>query len=177
MPVTREQKENLVSTYQQGLAKAPHVFLIDFAGISVPEATDLRSRLRATGSSYVVVKNRLARLAIQGEALDELREEFQGPVAVAYSADDPVSLAKALTEFAEQVPALELKAGLVEGQRVAKEEIAEIASLPSREALIAKLLFLMQSPVVRFVRSLADIQRQFVSVVDQVRQQKEQAES
>lgn len=177
MPLNREQKEALVSSYQEGLAKAPHVFLMDYTGISVPEVTDLRNRLRETGSSYVVIKNRLARLAIKGEALDELSDVLQGPVAAAYSDSDVVSLAKALTEFAKEVPALELKAGLVEGQRVDAEDIQQIASLPSREELMAKLLYLMQSPVERFVRSLADVTRQFVSVVDQVRAAKDSEDS
>jgi large subunit ribosomal protein L10 len=177
MPLTREQKETLVSSYQDGLAKAPNVFLMDYTGISVPEVTDLRNRLRETGGSYVVIKNRLARLAIKGEALDELSDVLEGPVAVAYSESDVVSLAKALTEFAKEVPALELKAGLVEGQRVDAEEIKQIASMPSREELIAKLLFLMQSPVERFVRSMADVTRQFVSVLDQVRAAKDSEDS
>ena len=173
MPLNRSQKEALVTSYQEGLAKAPHVFLMDYAGITVPEVTDLRNRLRAGGGSYAVVKNRLARLAIKGEALEELTDEFNGPVAAAYSSDDAVSLAKTLTDFAKEVPALEFKAGLVEGQRVDAEQIREIASLPSREELLAKLLYLLQSPIVRFVRSLADVQRQFVSVVDQIRAAKE----
>lgn len=173
MPLSRAQKEELVSNYQEGLAKAPHVFLMDYAGITVPQVTDLRNRLRETGSSYAVIKNRLARLAIKGVALEELTEEFQGPVAAAYAEEDAVALAKALTDFAKEVPALELKVGLVDGQRVDAEQIKEIASLPSREELVAKLLYLLQSPVVRFVRSLADIQRQFVSVVDQIRAAKE----
>ncbi len=98
-------------------------------------------------------------------------------MSAAYSDDDAVALAKALTEFAKEVPALELKVGLVEGQRVDAEQIKEIASLPSREALLAKLLYLLQSPVVRFVRSLADIQRQFVSVVDQIRAARDSEQS
>ncbi len=177
MPLTRAKKEALVSSYQEGLAKAPHVFLMDYTGISVPEVTDLRNRLRQTGGSYAVIKNRLARLAIKGAALEELADAFEGPVAAAYSQDDAVALAKALTEFAKEVPALQLKVGLVEGRRVDAEQISEIASLPSREALMAKLLYLLQSPVERFVRSLADIQRQFVSVVDQIRAAKESEKS
>lgn len=173
MPLTREQKEALVSSYQEGLAKAPHVFLMHYDGISVPEVTDLRNRLREADGSYQVVKNRLARLAIKGQALEELADEFQGPVAAAFSETDAASLAKALTEFAKEVPALELRAGLVEGQRVGADEIQQIASLPSREELVSKLLYLLQSPIERFARSLSDIQRQFVSVVDQVRAAKD----
>lgn len=174
MPLTREAKEKLVASYEDGMAKAPHVFLVDYKGISVPQVTDLRSRLRESDSRYVVVKNRLALRAIEGAALDGLRELFTGPVAAAYSETDPVALAKALTEFAKVVPALELKGGLVEGQQVDAAQIEEIASLPSREALLAKLVFLLQSPVVRFARSLAEIQRQFVAVLDQVRMKKEE---
>ncbi len=177
MPLSRSQKEEVVSSYQEGLAKAPHVFLVDYAGITVPEVTDLRNRLRETGGSYAVIKNRLARLAIQGEALEALADAFEGPVAAAYSEDDAVALAKALTDFAKEVPALELKVGLVEGQRVDAEQIKQIASLPGRDELVAKLLYLLQSPVVRFVRSLADIQSQFVSVVDQIRTAKESENS
>ncbi len=177
MPFTRQKKEALVSSYQEGLAKAPHVFLVNYSGITVPEVTELRNRLRDTGSSYAVIKNRLVRLAIKGEALEALADVFEGPIAAAYSRQDAVVLAKTLTDFAKEVPALELKAGLVEGQRVDAEQIVEIASLPSREALVAKLLYLLQSPVTRFVRSLADIQRQFVSVVDQIRAAKESEKS
>jgi large subunit ribosomal protein L10 len=84
-------------------------------------------------------------------------------------------VAKALTDFAKDVPAIQLKAGLVEGRPVPAEQIKEIAQLASREALIAKLLFLLQSPVTRFVRVLAALPRSFVVVLDQVRQQREQA--
>lgn len=174
MPLSRQQKEDLVSSYREGVAKAPHVFLIRYTGITVPQITDLRSRLRDNGGSYVVLKNRLAKLAIRGAALEELEEELEGPVAAAYGDSDVVTLAKTLTDFAKEVPALELKSGLVEGQRVASEQIQEIASLPSREELLAKLLYLLQSPVERFVRSLADIERQFVSVLDQVRISREE---
>lgn len=173
MPLTRQQKADLIESYESGLAKAPHVFLVDFKGVSVPEATELRSRLRAAGSHYLVVKNRLALLAIKGEALEQLAGYFEGPVAAAFCESDPVSLAKALTEFAKEVPALELKAGLVEGQPVVGEEIREIASLPGREELIAKLLFLLQSPIVRFARSLSEIRRQFVVVLGEIAKGKE----
>ena len=173
MPLSRQQKEQLLESYQEGLAKAPHVFLVSYSGITVPQVTDLRERLRESGDSYVVLKNRLAKLAIRGAALEQLVGDLEGPVAAAYGDSDMVTLAKTLTDFAKEVPAFELKSGLVEGQRVASEQIREIASLPSREELLTKLVYLLQSPVVRFVRSLADIQRQFVAVLDQVRIAKE----
>ena len=173
MPLTREQKKSLAETYEGALAQAPHVFLVDFSGVSVPQATDLRNRLREAGGRYVVVKNRIALRAIEGQALDGLRDQFQGPTAAAFGDGDAVSIAKALTEFAKEVPALEFKGGLVNGQAVEAADIQEIATLPSREELIAKLLFLMQSPVSRLVRTLAEMPRRFVVVMDQIRQAKE----
>ncbi len=177
MALTREQKESLVDIYKNELAQAPNVFLLDFEGLSVPQATELRDKVREVGGSYVVVKNRLARRAIEGAALGGLEEHFQGPTAAAFGGEDAVSIAKALTEFAKEVPAVSFKAGLVDGQAVAAEDIKEIASLPSREELIAKLLFLLQSPVTRFVRTLAEMPRRAVSVLDQIRQAKESAGS
>lgn len=173
MALSREKKEELVESYTKGLAKAPHVFLMGFEGISVPDVTELRNQVRESGGTYVVVKNRLAMRAIEGASLEGLREHFQGTTAAAFGSDDAVSIAKAVTEFAKKSPAIKLKGGLLDGQEVAAGDIEEIASLPSREELIAKLLFLMQSPVARFVRTLGELQRQFVVVVDQIRQQKE----
>lgn len=174
MPLSRTEKHDLVETYEQGLAEAPHVFLLGYKGISVPQVTELRSKIREAGAHYVVVKNRLAKLAINGKPLGVLEEDFQGPTAVAYSNDDPVVLAKTLTDFAKTVPTIQLKGGLLNGQQVAAEQIKDIANLPSRDELIAKLLFLLQSPVSRFVRALAAIQRDFVVVLDQVAKKKEQ---
>ncbi|MGB5478606.1 MAG: 50S ribosomal protein L10, partial [Thermoanaerobaculia bacterium] len=94
MPLSRQQKEQLVEGYQEGMAAAPHVFLISYTGISVPQVTELRRRIREVGATYVVVKNRLVLRAIDGKALDELKGEFEGPTAVAFSHVDPVSLAQ-----------------------------------------------------------------------------------
>lgn len=175
MPLTRQQKENLVQEYSEGLAKAPHVFLVDYKGVTVTQVSELRNKVREVGGQYEVVKNRLVLRAIGGEALAELSDQFQGPTAVAYCGDDPVGLAKAVTDFAKDVPAIELKGGLVEGQSVAAEDVKEIAQLPSREALLSKLVFLLQSPITSFVRTLAALPREFVVVLEQVRQKKESA--
>ena len=175
MPLTRHEKEKLVESYREGLAKAPHVFLLDYKGVTVTQVSELRNRIREMGGSYEVVKNRLVLRALDGAALEQLKEQFKGPVAVAFSGDDPVGLAKALTEFAKDVPAIELKAGLVEGQTVEAAEVKQIAQLPSREELLTKLVFLLQSPIASFARTLAALPREFVVVVDQIRQQKESA--
>jgi large subunit ribosomal protein L10 len=164
----------MLSEYGQGLATAPHAFLLGYQGITVPQVTELRNRVRQSGGEYIVVKNTLALRAIDGQALSALKEHFVGPTAVVWSAADPVAVAKALTDFAKDVPVLKFKAGLVEGRPVPAEQIKDIAQLPSREELIAKLLYLMQSPITRLARVLAAVPQQFVAVLDQVRKQKEE---
>jgi large subunit ribosomal protein L10 len=172
MPLTRNDKEQLVQEYTAGLAEAPHAFLLGYKGITVPQVTELRNKVRESGGQYVVVKNTLALRAIDGEALAQLKEHFTGPTAVAYG-KDPVALAKALTDFAKDVPVLQFKAGLVEGRAIAADQIKDIASLPSREELIAKLLFLLQSPITGLARVLTAVPQSFVMVLDQVRQKKD----
>jgi len=175
MPLTRTDKEKLITEYQAGFAEAPHAFLLGFKGITVPQVTELRNRVRATGGEYLVVKNNLALRAIDSTALAALEEHFVGPTAVVYSSQDPVGLAKALTDYAKEVPAIEFKGGMVERRAVAAGQIKEIAQLPSREQLIAKLLYLLQSPVTRLARVLAAVPQSLVLVLDQVRKQKEEA--
>jgi large subunit ribosomal protein L10 len=175
MPLTKQQKSELVEHYREGMATAPHAFLVDYKGISVPQVTELRAKIRDTGGQYLVVKNTLALRAIEGGPMDQLRELFDGPVAVAFSHDDAVGLAKALSESAKTIPAIQVRGGLVNGQQVAGDQLQAIASLPSREELIAKLLYLLQSPITRLARVLAAIPRDFVVVLDQIRRQKESA--
>ncbi len=177
MPLTRADKEKLIAEYQGGLAQAQHAFLLGFKGIKVPQVTELRNKVRATGGEYLVVKNNLALRAIDSTALAALEDHFVGPTAVVYSTADPVALAKALTDYAKDVPAIEFKAGMVEGRAIAAGQIKDIAQLPSREQLIAKLLYLLQSPVTRFARVLAAVPQSLVVVLDQVRQQKEEGSS
>lgn len=175
MPLSRQQKEEMVASYREGLATAPHAFLLFYKGITVPQVTALRSRVRENGGEYLVIKNTLALRAIEGGPLDQLKELFEGPVAVVFSQTDPVGLAKALSQAAKDIPVIELRGGVVDGQVVQANQVADIANLPSREELIAKLLFLLQSPVTRLARVLAAVPQQLVVVLDQVRQQKDES--
>ena len=138
----------------------------------MPQDTELRAKIREQGAKYEVVKNTLALRAIEGKGLDHFKDQFTGPTAVAYTDDDVVGLAKALNDFRKESPVLEFKGGLVDGQPVDPNELENIANLPSREELLAKLLFLLQSPITRLARTLAAIPRDFVVVLDQIAQKK-----
>lgn len=175
MPLTRNTKEEILGGYEEVMASAEHAFVIGFSGITVNQVNDLRSRVRKTGGQYVVVKNTLARRAVVGKPLEQVKEQFTGPTAVAYSLEDPVALAKVLTDFAKDTPAvLEFKGGLVEGRRIEASQVKEIAALPGRQELLAQLLYLMQSPIQRFVRVLAASGPQRLAIVlDQVAKKKE----
>ena len=172
MTLDRQAKEALIEQYSTGFTQTANAFVLGYRGVTVPEVTELRAKVREVGGRYEVVKNSLALRAMQDSAIAELAEHFAGPTAVAYSDEDVVSLAKVLTEFSKDVPALECRAGLVEGAPVEAEVIQQIAKLPSRDDLIAKLLFLLQSPVSRFVRTLGALTPQFVRVLDQIAQNK-----
>jgi len=174
MALTKDKKAQLIEDYEKGLAAAPHAFLLDYKGITVPQVTALRDKVRDSGGHYEVVKNTLALRAIDGKALAGLKDHFVGPTAVVYSMSDPVALAKALTDFAKDVPMVQFKAGLVESRSIAANQIKDIASLPSREQLLTKLVFLLQSPMARLARVLAAVPQQLVIVLDQVRKQKEE---
>jgi large subunit ribosomal protein L10 len=172
MALTREQKQQIIDRYEQSLAKAPHAFLVSYQGIKVNDVTELRARVRAVGGDYEVVKNTLALRAIEGKPLQALSSTFTGPIAVVFTESDAVAVAKTLTEFAKTVPQVVFKGGIVDGKPIAANEVEQIAKLPSREELIAKLLFLLQSPIARLVRTLSAIPRELVVVLDQIGKQK-----
>ena len=173
MPLSRARKQELVESYEEDLKKTSHAFVLSYKGAKVPQVTELRARIRQKGGKYIVVKNTLALRAVKGAPLEVLGEHFTGETAVAYSHNDPVALAKVLTDFVKEAPVFQFKAALLDGRVVPTSEIQSIASLPSRDELIAKVLFLLQSPITRLARVLAAVPQQFVSVLDQVRIKKE----
>ena len=169
---TREQKAQEVSELTEQIGKASNAFLIDFKGITVPQVTELRKQVRETKSGYVVVKNTLALIALKDSPIINMKEQFTGPTAIAFNATDAVVLAKALTKFAKDVPAVTFKGALLNGQVVPASEIQNIANLPSREELVAKLLYLMQAPIRGLVTVLQANIRNLAVVIDQIAKQK-----
>ena len=169
---TREQKATEVSELTEQIGKASNAFLIDFKGITVPQVTELRKQVRQANSGYVVVNNTLALIALKDSPIINMKEQFTGPTAIAFNASDAVVLAKALTKFAKDVPAVQFKGALLNGQVVPASEIQNIANLPSREELVAKLLYMLQSPIRGLVTVLQANIRNLTVVIDQIAKQK-----
>ena len=169
---TREEKSQEVSELTEQIGKASNAFLIDFKGITVPQVTELRKQVRDTNSGYVVVKNTLALIALKDSPLIGMKEQFTGPTAIAFNASDAVVLAKALTKFAKDVPAVRFKGALLDGQVVPADQIQNIANLPSREELVSKLLYVLQSPIRGLAIVLQANIRNLAVVLDQIGKQR-----
>jgi len=166
------QKESLVVEIKGRLNEAGAILLADYRGLTVKEMQELRNNLRDAGSELKVYKNSLTEIAIRELALPSLDEYLAGPTAIIFTGEDPVSTAKALTTFAKAHKALELKGGLVENQVVDADGVKAIATLPSREELIAKLLGTMLNPLTGFARVLNGPVEAFARTVQAVADQK-----
>src|SRR5215475_9750097 len=166
------KKEEELNELKKDLAEAKNMIVAQFQGMTVAQDTELRQKIRATNSQYRVVKNTLAKLAAKGTPAENLTKSFDGSTAIAYNAADPVSLAKALTAYAKTNPLLVFKAGMVEGRVINLADIASIAAMPSKKELIAKLLFLINSPAQRLAVALNGVARNLAVVMKQAVEQK-----
>lgn len=141
------KKAQLVTEVAEQFKNASSVVVVDYLGITVEEATNLRAELRKAGVQFAVVKNSILSRAAKEAGLEGMDDIFKGPSAVAFSNDDVVAPAKILADFAKKVEALEIKAGVIEGKVSSKEEIEALAKLPNREGLLSMLLSVLQAPV------------------------------
>ena len=141
------KKAQQVSEVAEQFKNATSVVVVDYLGITVEQATNLRTELRNAGVQFAVVKNSILSRAAKEAGLEGMDDIFKGPSAVAFSNDDVVAPAKILADFAKKVEALEIKAGVIEGKVSSKEEIEALAKLPNREGLLSMLLSVLQAPV------------------------------
>jgi large subunit ribosomal protein L10 len=164
--MNRTEKAQLVEELHRELEASPHAVLVDFRGLSVPDATEFRRKVKAAGSRYRVVKNSLARRAAKGTALERLEKDLGGTTGIAYTREDPVALAKVLVDFAKDHPQLALKAGVVSGSDVLDASgVKNLSTMPGLPELRARLLGLLQAPASQLVRLLGTPATQLARVL------------
>lgn len=166
--LTREQKLAQSEQLREAFAEVHTVFLLDNTGLNVNEVNELRSKVRKSNGTYKVVKNSVMRLALDGTDMKGLSDHLVGPKAVAWTADDPVALAKVLKDFVKNHPALVFRQAFLEGHIIESEDAEKIADMPSRDELISRLLYLLQSPIRRLAVALNGPIQNLASVVGQI---------
>jgi large subunit ribosomal protein L10 len=151
--VNQGKKASQINNLQKDFEENSSFYLVDFTKMSVSQSVLLRKKLRENSFKLRVVKNRLALRALKDEFPEELRESFQGPTGIMFTQDSPIVLAKLIKEFSAQYKVLSVKAGYLEGRYLDKERFSDIAALSSKQDLIAKLAYLMASPLTKLLRT------------------------
>ena len=174
MSLNLAEKKEVVAEVSERLKQAQAVVLAEYRGITVEDITGLRKEARASGVYLRVLKNTLARRAVQGTPFEKLADQMVGPLAYGIS-DDPVAAAKVLSAYAKKNEKLVIKGGAMPNVVMSVKEVGQLATMPSREELLAKLMGTMQAPIAKFVQTLNEVPGKFVRTVAAVRDQKEKA--
>ncbi len=172
MAVTRAKKKEQVEKLSSDLKNVSSVIVATYTKQTVAKDFELRKTLRSTGAKYRVVKNTLVERAGKGTRIEEALKNLQGVTSIAYTAGDPVALAKVLAKYAKENPEFTFKAGVVEGRVVTVKEIETLATMPSKEEIYSKLLFLLNAPSQRLVTAMNAVGRNLAVVVNQGVQEK-----
>jgi large subunit ribosomal protein L10 len=163
--VDRAQKQSAVETLAEDFGSVAAVFAFDYRGLKVEQATEFRTKIRESGARYRVIKNTLAKRAIAGTSLEALEPHLKGMTGLAYTETDAVALAKVISNFAKDVPAIVFKAGLLADRTLDESQFKALASLPSREELLSQLLSVFQAPIRNFLGVLQAPARDLVLVL------------
>jgi large subunit ribosomal protein L10 len=161
------EKKEEADALRTELAKVSTVILSTFQGITVADDTKLRRAVQSVGGKYRVVKNRVAERAGSGTPAEPMLRGLKGANSISYTFTDPIALAKALTKIAKDVPAFRFKSGVVEGRVLSIDEIQQLSTMPSKEELISKIMFLLQSPAQRIAGALSALPRNLAVTVSE----------
>ncbi len=163
----KQDKQKEVESLRRDLQESQNVFVTNYEKLRVAQDFELRKTVREAGGRYRVVKNNLAERAAEGTAAESVIKGLRGMTSLVYTSSDPVALAKALTAYARLNPTFTFKAGMVEGRAIDIAEINDLATMPSREELLARLLFLINAPAQRLAQVIHAVGRDLAVVVDQ----------
>jgi large subunit ribosomal protein L10 len=170
--MAKKEKEIIVQQLAEKIKNNNGVVLTEYQGLTVAEITELRAKLRTQNCEYRVIKNTLSRRALKEIGLEEFEKYFEGPTAIAFEKGDPVGPAKTLFDFSKEHAKLKLKAGLLGKKILNTDDLKSLASLPSREVLIGKMLGTMQAPMYNLVNVLQATPRNLVYVLEAIRKQR-----
>jgi large subunit ribosomal protein L10 len=172
----KSDKQKDIDALHQDLEQSGNLFVTGYEKLRVGQDFELRKVVRGAGGKYRVIKNNLAEIAAEGTPSEAVLKNLRGMTSLAYTSNDPVALAKALTVYAKANPSFTFKAGMVEGRAIDVGAILELASLPSKDQLFSKLLYLINAPAQRLVTVIEAVGRDLAVVVDQgVKENKFQA--
>jgi large subunit ribosomal protein L10 len=172
MAVTKAKKTEQVEKLSKELKNVSNVVVATYTKLTVTQDFELRKALRGAGAKYQVVKNTLAERAAKGTKVEGALKDLAGVTSIAYTTGDPVAMAKALTKYAKDTPDFTFKVGVVEGRVVSIKEIESLATMPSKDELMSKLLFLINAPAQRLATAINAVPRNLAVVIDQAVQQK-----
>jgi large subunit ribosomal protein L10 len=167
MAVSREKKKEQVEKLSGDLKNVSHMVVATYTKMTVAQDFELRKALRGAGAKYQVVKNTLAEKAAKGTKVEGALKDLAGVTSIAYTTGDPVAMAKALIKYAKDTPEFTFKIGVVEGRVIQVKDIEALANLPSREEMMAKLLFLINAPAQRLATAIQAVPRNLAVVINQ----------
>jgi large subunit ribosomal protein L10 len=170
--MNKTEKQTIIDELSAAFGQARSVVLMQFSGLKVADATELRRKVRQTGSQYRVVKNTLALRAAQQTRVAKLEPELKGTTALVYTAGDPIALAKVLSDFVKTHPAISFKGGVLEDAVLTAEQCQSLADMPSKEQLMGKLLYLLNAPVARLAGTLRAPLTKLALLLKQLEEQK-----